>query len=165
MDAMPAVTWEQFVEVRRELKLSDRMVKAGMGGPLPKRSGDAKQDAAKWEEAGRRMDRLYERERAKGLPKLTAAELADARQEFAREQTVYAKLKLPHNTPYAPLMQLRRDDFPELPWPAGKDLFQLLWCPRAHFEANRLLVAPTSRPRKARAMRLSGAQSGWWARR
>jgi hypothetical protein len=38
-----------------------------------------------------------------------------------------------HNAAYLPIIQLRRDEFPELPWPAGTDLFQLLWCPRVHF--------------------------------
>lgn len=93
-------------------------------------------DAANAEAMNRQSEQLYARERAKGLPKLTAAELAEAKVDFAREKDMHAKLRLPHNTPYAPILQLRRDDFPELPWPAGKDLFQLLWCPRVHFEGN-----------------------------
>jgi hypothetical protein len=36
----------------------------------------------------------------------------------------------------ARIIQLRRDGFPELPWPDGRDLFQLLWCPRVHFFGN-----------------------------
>lgn len=31
--------------------------------------------------------------------------------------------------PYAPILQLRAEDFPEMPFPAGADLFQLLWFP------------------------------------
>ncbi len=38
-----------------------------------------------------------------------------------------------HGQPYLPLLQLRREDFPTLPFPRGTDLFQLLWCPHVHF--------------------------------
>ena len=31
--------------------------------------------------------------------------------------------------PFAPILQLRAADFPEMPFPAGADLFQLLWFP------------------------------------
>lgn len=31
-----------------------------------------------------------------------------------------------------PILQLFRRDVPELPFPEGKDLFQLLWCPTGH---------------------------------
>lgn len=30
------------------------------------------------------------------------------------------------------VLQLRADDFPELPFPGNTDIFQLLWCPRDH---------------------------------
>ncbi len=30
------------------------------------------------------------------------------------------------------MLQLRADDFPEMPFPPGADLFQMLWCPREH---------------------------------
>jgi hypothetical protein len=33
---------------------------------------------------------------------------------------------------YVPVLQLRREDLPELPFPDGSDLFQLLWCPNDH---------------------------------
>ena len=38
-----------------------------------------------------------------------------------------------HCQPYLPLLQLRREDFPTLPFPGDCDLFQLLWCPYIHF--------------------------------
>jgi hypothetical protein len=34
-----------------------------------------------------------------------------------------------HQQPYLTVMQLRRDEFPEMPFPEGNDLFQWLWCP------------------------------------
>jgi len=37
----------------------------------------------------------------------------------------------PHPPPI-PVLQLRRDDVPELPFPEKTDLFQLLWCPTEH---------------------------------
>jgi hypothetical protein len=37
-----------------------------------------------------------------------------------------------HGIPYVGVLQLRADDFPEMPIPPGADLFQLLWCPREH---------------------------------
>ena len=39
-----------------------------------------------------------------------------------------------HCQPYLPLLQLRRADFPTLPFPGDADLFQLLWCPYVHFD-------------------------------
>lgn len=38
----------------------------------------------------------------------------------------------PHKHVYIPVLQLRRDEFPELDFPEGTDLFQLLWCPNDH---------------------------------
>ena len=149
LDWMPPITWERFVEISRESKLSERMVKSGLVGEVPKLSGDFKADSARWEEASRKLEQLYERERTKGLPKLTPAEVAEAKQAFALEQKMDARRRLPHNTPYAPILQLRRDDFPELPWPPGQDLFQLLWCPQVHFEGNGMHDAdekPTQTP-------------------
>lgn len=37
-----------------------------------------------------------------------------------------------HNTPYVTALQLRKQDVPELGFPDGTDLFQLLWCPESH---------------------------------
>lgn len=39
-----------------------------------------------------------------------------------------------HADPLQPVLQLRCEDVPELGCPEGKDLFQLLWCPRDHEE-------------------------------
>jgi hypothetical protein len=41
-----------------------------------------------------------------------------------------------HNAAYLPVLQLSRPEFPELPFPADSDLFQLLWCPDVHFEGS-----------------------------
>jgi uncharacterized protein CbrC (UPF0167 family) len=38
-----------------------------------------------------------------------------------------------HCQPYLPMLQLRRDEFPDFPFPNDADLFQLLWCPYVHF--------------------------------
>jgi hypothetical protein len=38
----------------------------------------------------------------------------------------------PHEHLFVPVLQLRRDDFPELHFPGDADLFQLLWCPNDH---------------------------------
>lgn len=38
----------------------------------------------------------------------------------------------PSGGPYVTVLQLRRDDVPELGFPADADLFQLLWCPNDH---------------------------------
>ena len=37
-----------------------------------------------------------------------------------------------HNRAYIGILQLRADEFPEMEFPHGKNLFQLLWCPRDH---------------------------------
>ncbi|AMV25781.1 hypothetical protein VT84_15395 [Gemmata sp. SH-PL17] len=36
--------------------------------------------------------------------------------------------------PYVTALQLRKEDVPELGFPTGTDLFQLLWCPQGHDE-------------------------------
>lgn len=38
-----------------------------------------------------------------------------------------------HKMYFYPVLQLRRDEFPDLPFPVGADLFQLLWCPLIHW--------------------------------
>jgi len=38
----------------------------------------------------------------------------------------------PSGGPYVTVLQLRRDDVPELGFPTDTDLFQLLWCPNDH---------------------------------
>jgi hypothetical protein len=37
-----------------------------------------------------------------------------------------------HQIPFVAVLQLRADDFPEMPFPPEADLFQVLWCPREH---------------------------------
>jgi hypothetical protein len=37
-----------------------------------------------------------------------------------------------HEIPLVSVLQLRADDFPEMPFPPGADLFQMLWCPHEH---------------------------------
>jgi hypothetical protein len=37
-----------------------------------------------------------------------------------------------HEIPLVTVLQLRAGDFPEMPFPRGADLFQVLWCPREH---------------------------------
>ncbi|MBW2733864.1 MAG: hypothetical protein JRH20_15865 [Deltaproteobacteria bacterium] len=39
-----------------------------------------------------------------------------------------------HQIPFVPVLQLLKSFVPELPMPAGCDVFQLLWCPREHQE-------------------------------
>ena len=47
----------------------------------------------------------------------------------------------PTGNPYVGVLQLRREDVPELGFPADTDLFQLLWCPNDHDD----LFAPVCR--------------------
>jgi uncharacterized protein (TIGR02996 family) len=42
------------------------------------------------------------------------------------------------NIPYVAALQLRKEDVPELGFPPGTDLFQLLWCPEQHDEDDSL---------------------------
>lgn len=124
----PKQSWDEFVERQREFRLMEGLMK-GVALPSPA-------NPAALERAGRELERVLAREKAKGLPQLTKAELAEVRKQFDDMNTVTAQLKLTHSTAYLPVIQLRRDEFPELPWPAGKDIFQLLWCPRVHWEGN-----------------------------
>jgi hypothetical protein len=39
-----------------------------------------------------------------------------------------------HQIPLVTVLQLRAEDFPEMPFPPGADLFQVLWCPREHHD-------------------------------
>ena len=115
-----AQTWEDFREHQRDAKLTERMFKPGTNLKL----------------TAPQFEQMFEREKAKDLPQLTSAELAAARKTFDEMNALMAQMKLPHHTAYLPVIQLRRDEFPELPWPSGKDIFQLLWCPRVHWEGN-----------------------------
>jgi uncharacterized protein (TIGR02996 family) len=47
------------------------------------------------------------------------------------------------NVPYVPALQLRREDVPELGFPANSDIFQLLWCPVSHNEDNMFCPRPS----------------------
>ncbi|MGF1493795.1 MAG: hypothetical protein ACFBSC_15345 [Microcoleaceae cyanobacterium] len=49
-----------------------------------------------------------------------------------------------HNCPYIPILQLRRDDVPELEFYQETDLFQILWCPNDH-KTVEPLYAPSSK--------------------
>lgn len=37
-----------------------------------------------------------------------------------------------HNDAFITILQVRSEDVPEMRFPTGKDIFQLLWCPRDH---------------------------------
>ena len=68
----------------------------------------------------------------------------------------------PDGRPYVLVLQLRRDDMPELGFPDGADLFQLLWCPASHAdEYAPASSAPAGGPgRGPRAVRRAGAVAG-----
>ena len=53
--------------------------------------------------------------------------------EHIADKIIFHERKL-HNKSFAGVLQLRRDDVPELGFPPGKDLFQLLWNPRDHLK-------------------------------
>jgi hypothetical protein len=126
--SQPPLSFEQFLLREREMKL-------GRGLVPPPHPSDTN-DIAAWQQWNRDNQAVWKRERAKGLPELTSDEAARAKDRFAKESADWADMAAPHNEAYQPILQLRRDDFPELPWPQGKDLFQLLWCPRVHFWGN-----------------------------
>jgi len=44
----------------------------------------------------------------------------------------WPRCPLHDNLPYVTALQLRKEAVPELSFPLGKDLFQLLWCPEEH---------------------------------
>lgn len=39
-----------------------------------------------------------------------------------------------HNDAFIPILQLRSEDVPVIRFPDGKNILQLLWCPREHYE-------------------------------
>ena len=47
-----------------------------------------------------------------------------------------------HEIPLVTVLQLRAADFPEMPFPPGADLFQLLWCPREHSDVPECFEKP-----------------------
>jgi hypothetical protein len=48
-----------------------------------------------------------------------------------------------HQIPLVTVLQLRANDFPEMPFKRGTDLFQLLWCPREHFDIPEIREQPS----------------------
>lgn len=128
---MPEKTWEEWVEIEREVKLSRTLDASHAARFKPE-----ERDPAALARQMKLVEEEFLRLKAKGLPPLTASERAAARKSFEEDRLMMAKLRLPHNTAYLAILQLRRDEFPELPWPGSADLFQLLWCPRIHFDGN-----------------------------
>jgi uncharacterized protein (TIGR02996 family) len=57
------------------------------------------------------------------------------------------------NLPYVTALQLRKEDVPELGFPAGTDLFQLLWCPEQHDEDDTFCPRPAAYWRNRRAVK------------
>jgi hypothetical protein len=55
--------------------------------------------------------------------------------------------------PYVAALQLRKEDVPELGFPPGTDLFQLLWCPEQHNEDNMFCPKPAVYWRKRSAVK------------
>src|SRR5437016_5187010 len=51
--------------------------------------------------------------------------------DFDRPSHQHARI-VTHNEPYVPMLQLRKSDIPEIPFPGRADLMQLLWCPHYH---------------------------------
>jgi hypothetical protein len=47
-----------------------------------------------------------------------------------------------HEIPFVSVLQLCAADFPEMPFPPGADLFQVLWCPREHADVPHCLLQP-----------------------
>ena len=47
-----------------------------------------------------------------------------------------------HDIPLVTVLQLRAADFPEMPFPPGLDLFQMLWCPREHSDVPECFEKP-----------------------
>jgi hypothetical protein len=63
----------------------------------------------------------------------------------------YGELGAPMPEPgsrYVPVLQLFRSDVPELPFPSGADVFQLLWCPNDHSETYSVLCRAQWWPRE-----------------
>lgn len=57
------------------------------------------------------------------------------------------------NIPYVTALQLRKEDVPELGFPTGTDLFQLLWCPDQHDEDDMYCPKPATYWRKHSAVK------------
>src|SRR5579884_4241417 len=51
---------------------------------------------------------------------------------FYLDDSLIAPDDAQHNDYLVGVLQVRQADVPQMPFPDGKDLFQLLWCPRYH---------------------------------
>ena len=51
----------------------------------------------------------------------------------------------PEGDPFIPLLQFRREDFPEIPFPPGRDLLQILWHPQFTERRPIGFLAPSTR--------------------
>ncbi|MCC6539251.1 MAG: hypothetical protein IT162_16990 [Bryobacterales bacterium] len=83
------------------------------------------------EDLSRVMSLAYELAQFTGFQ---AAQREPARQWLSRQlEGATKESQPPRDACYLPLLQLRRAEFAELPWPRHADLMQLLWCPHVHF--------------------------------
>jgi hypothetical protein len=128
------LTLDRVAESVQAIKLGERLARENRIGPPPPGSRNPEE----WKKWNRDAAEFLKNERAKGLPELSEADMAKAEQQLSEMERSFDDMSRPHNTPYQTLVQLRRDEFPELPWPVGSDLFQLLWCPRVHLWGNSL---------------------------
>lgn len=81
--------------------------------------------------------------RLEAVPKRAEiADVGDGSDGLARpvpreiETSLIERYRSGHDAAYLPVLQLSRPEFPELPFPADSDLFQLLWCPMVYFEGS-----------------------------
>lgn len=90
----------------------------------PRRAADGPVDASK-------MGGTFLWPRGEPWPAGDEKRVARIVQELLANDPLPGDRPIPPGTaiPYAPILQLRADDFPEMPFPPGADLFQLLWFP------------------------------------
>lgn len=75
----------------------------------------------------------YEAMRERMTPEALDRRVGSMPTERESIEELILKCRDGHNEPFLPVLQLSRSHFPELPWPDGADLLQLLWCPMIHF--------------------------------
>jgi hypothetical protein len=75
-----------------------------------------------------------EPEMASACEALTKQTAQHERDETLR--TMLHEARNGHNLGYLPVLQLKRSEFPELPFPGDSDVLQLLWCPGIHFSGD-----------------------------
>lgn len=82
------------------------------------------------------LGHAYELQRLAGFGSLTSKEPLNhwVNRQLQEVHELDRRGRNGHCQPYLPMLQLRRDEFPTLPFPNDSDLFQLLWCPYVHFE-------------------------------